>query len=727
MRDVYMAIFGLTQTLDTPVGNDFIRGVSGGERKRVSIAEVALSGSPLQCWDNSTRGLDSATALEFVRTLRMQCDLQGNTALLAIYQASQAAYDAFDKVILLYEGRQIYFGPTSKAKKYFTDMGWHFPARSTTADFLTSLTNPSERITISGWEHLVPRTPDEFAQRWRESELHHEMLREVEAFEVDFPLGGDRESEFRTARGQLQARGQRQKSPYTLTVPMQIKLCVDRGFMRLRRDMTLMLTGIIGNTIMALIIGSVFYNLPHDTSSMFSRGALLFFAVLLNAFSSMLEILTCYAQRPIVEKHAKYALYHPFAEAVASMIVDLPAKIVGSITFNLALYFMTNLRREPEAFLIFLLFSFLTTLVMSNIFRSIAAFSRTLHQAMPFAAIFILALMVYTGFTIPTRDMKGYAQWISYVDPLSYAFEALVANEFSGQRYPCTQYVPNNVMGLLPSYDLPPESLAHVCTTVGAVPGQSWVDGSRFISESYNYDWGHTWRNFGILWVFFVIYLITYLGGTEYISAAKSKGEVLVFRRGMIPKLGSPQGDYEAGTQLAGDTKTVDTDTTPDTKDISSTIQKQTSIFHWSDVCYDIKVKGGQKRLLDHVDGWVKPGTLTALMGISGAGKTTLLDVLASRVTMGVVSGNMCVDGRQRDDSFQRKTGYAQQQDLHLNTSTIREALRFSALLRQPRHLSEKEKLDYVEEIIDLLEMRDYADAVVGVPGEGLNVEQRKR
>lgn len=114
-------------------------------------------------------------------------------------------------------------------------------------------------------------------------------------------------------------------------------------------------------------------------------------------------------------------------------------------------------------------------------------------------------------------------------------------------------------------------------------------------------------------------------------------------------------------------------------------------------------------------------------MGASGAGKTTLLDVLASRVTMGVVSGKMLVDGRQRDSGFQRKTGYVQQQDLHLATSTVREALNFSALLRQPKTTSKKEKLDYVEEVIKVLEMEGYADAVVGVPGEGLNVEQRKR
>lgn len=109
------------------------------------------------------------------------------------------------------------------------------------------------------------------------------------------------------------------------------------------------------------------------------------------------------------------------------------------------------------------------------------------------------------------------------------------------------------------------------------------------------------------------------------------------------------------------------------------------------------------------------------------SGKTTLLDVLATRVTMGVISGDMLVDGRQRDSSFQRKTGYVQQQDLHLQTTTVREALAFSALLRQPAHVPRAEKIAYVGEVIKLLDMEEYADAVVGVPGEGLNVEQRKR
>ena len=115
------------------------------------------------------------------------------------------------------------------------------------------------------------------------------------------------------------------------------------------------------------------------------------------------------------------------------------------------------------------------------------------------------------------------------------------------------------------------------------------------------------------------------------------------------------------------------------------------------------------------------------MQGATGAGKTTLLDVLANRTNMGVVTGDVNINGRPRDASFQRRIGYVQQQDLHLDIATIREALRFSAFLRQPENVTKEEKLRTVEEIIDLLEMKPYAEAVIGVPGEGLNVEQRKR
>ncbi len=212
MTEVIMAVFGLSHTYNTRVGNDFVRGVSGGERKRVSIAEAALGGSPLQCWDNSTRGLDSATALEFVKTLRISTSLAGSTAAVAIYQASQSIYDIFDKVVVLYEGRQIYFGHTRAAKAFFVNMGFACPERSTTGDFLTSLTNPAERIVREGFEHRVPRTPDEFAAVWQKSEERARLIQDIEKFDRDYPLGGEHLEKFKQSRKAQQAKTQYDES-----------------------------------------------------------------------------------------------------------------------------------------------------------------------------------------------------------------------------------------------------------------------------------------------------------------------------------------------------------------------------------------------------------------------------------------------------------------------------------------------------------------------------------
>ena len=290
-------------------------------------------------------------------------------------------------------------------------------------------------------------------------------------------------------------------------------------------------------------------------------------------------------------------------------------------------------------------------------------------------------------------------------------------NEFSGRQFKCTQYTPNYA-------DAPVGS--KICPQKGAIAGQEYVDGDTFINISYEYYASHLWRNFGILLGFFFFSLAGYLISSELVRALPSKGEVLVFPRGSIPafakKSKAPEDD-DVEKAHASEKR----DAVQEGYGQISGILRQTAVFHWQDVSYEIKIKGETRRILDHVDGWVKPGTLTALMGVTGAGKTSLLDVLANRVTTGVVTGDMLVDGHARDDSFQRKTGYVQQQDLHLETSTVREALAFSAILRQPVTTPRKEKLDYVEDVIKMLGMEEYADAIVGVLGEGLNVEQRKR
>ncbi|KAF9766424.1 hypothetical protein IL306_001186 [Fusarium sp. DS 682] len=715
LRDAVMAMFGISNTLNTKVGDDFVRGVSGGERKRVSIAEAVLNQSAIQCWDNSTRGLDSATALEFVRKLRLGTKLGGASAVVAMYQASQAAYDEFDKVLLLYEGRQIFFGPTSEATRYFTDMGFECPPRQTTADFLTSLTNSDERIVRPGFENRVPRSPDEFADEWRTSQHRATLLSDVAAFEIQYPLDGKQVETLKGIRRVQKAKFTSEKSPFTISIPMQIRLCIGRGIKRLLGDKTFFVVTVLVNFVMSLVLGSVYFDLPSTAESMNRRASVLFFAILFNGLSSALEILALYSQRPIVEKHARYALYRPLSESVSSIICDLPSKIISTLAFNVPIYFMANLRRDASSFFIFLLFGLTTTMTMSMILRTIAQSSKTVHQALVPAAIFIIGLVIYAGFVLPIRNMKGWLRWINYVNPIAYAYESLVANEFSGRSFGCMTMIPSG-----PGYETV-EPLQRTCSVAGALPGRDFIDGDFFIGTVYKYRYSHLWRNYGILIAFIVFFTFTYLLSAEYFSSEASKGEILVFRKAhklqRLEAIDEEAVKPEIQAQRANNDSILKNDEKP----------QSTAKFCWRNVCYDIKVKGETRRILSEVNGWVQPGKLTALMGASGAGKTTLLGVLANRVTMGVITGDVLVNGLPRSRSFQRTTGYVQQQDIHLETSTVREALRFSAVLRQPASIEMADKINYVEEIINLLEMSLYADAVIGVPGKGLNVEQRKR
>ncbi|KAL4814376.1 ABC-2 type transporter-domain-containing protein [Aspergillus spinulosporus] len=715
---VVMAIFGLSHTHNTKVGNDFVRGVSGGERKRVSIAEMALAMTPFAAWDNSSRGLDSATALKFVQSLRLSADLAGAAHAVAIYQASQSIYEVFDKVTVLYEGRMIFFGPTGAAKGYFERMGWVCPARQTTGDFLTSITNPLERKARAGMEDVVPKTPEDFETYWRQSPEYKTLLAEMAEFETQHPAGNDEQASagLRARKENSQSKNSRAASPYILSIPMQIKLNTKRAYQRIWNDMSSTMSTVVGQIVIALITGSVFYDSPNTTAGFQSKGGTLFYAVLLNALTAMSEITSLYSQRPIVEKHASYAFYHPATEAIAGVVSDVPVKFLLAVAFNIIMYFLANLRREPAQFFIYFLMSFTVMFVMSAVFRTMAAVTKNAAQAMGLAGVLMLALVVYTGYVLPVPSMHPWFEWIHYLNPIYYAFEAMIANEFHGRDFDCVAFVPSYA-------DLNGDSFS--CSSLGSVAGERTVSGDSYIDFNYTYTYSHVWRNFGVLLAFLIGFMAIYFIASELNSSTTSTAEALVFRRGHVPEYMRPGYIRQTDEEKAGTHSDIKP-SSPSPTDTELPLPPQRDIFTWRDISYDIEIKGEPRRLLDNVSGWVKPGTLTALMGVSGAGKTTLLDVLAHRTTMGVITGDMFVNGKGLDASFQRKTGYVQQQDLHLETATVRESLRFSALLRQPASVSIKEKYDYVENVIDMLGMGDFAEAVVGTPGEGLNVEQRK-
>jgi ATP-binding cassette subfamily G (WHITE) protein 2 (PDR) len=190
-------------------------------------------------------------------------------------------------------------------------------------------------------------------------------------------------------------------------------------------------------------------------------------------------------------------------------LTDLPYKIINAFTSNLPLYFMVNLRRDTGklleaclmlisvgAFFFYLLISFSCTLAMSSVFRLIAAASRSLVQALLPTTIIMIGLVMYAGFSIPVSYMRGWASWMRYLNPIYYALESLLINEFEGRSFACTEIVPSG-----PGYEST-AGLEQSCSALGSEAGSLQVNGQRYIETTYQADLGNKWRNFGILWAF---------------------------------------------------------------------------------------------------------------------------------------------------------------------------------------------------------------------------------
>ncbi|KAI9625129.1 hypothetical protein KEM48_008528 [Puccinia striiformis f. sp. tritici PST-130] len=630
--ELLLRMLGISHTKNTLVGNAWVRGVSGGERKRVSIAEMMATRASVLAWDNSTRGLDASTALQYAKSLRILTNIFKTTMFVTLYQAGEGIYEQFDKVCLINEGRQVYFGPASQARQYFIDLGFKDMPRQTTADFLTGCTDSNERQFADDVDpSTVPQAAEELEQAFLESNICKKVRQEMEDYRVHLAAENREREEFIQAVRSDRSGAVPSKSPRTVSMFSQLKALVIRDLqLQLQDRIGLAFSWATGIAI-SIIIGSIYLNIPKTAAGAFTR-----------------------------------RLIYP------------------------------------------------NDLTASQRFDSNPASDQVLFDtAARMASVLVMSMVLYSGYMIPEPAMKRWLVWLYHINPVNYAFSALMANEFKGLDISCEgpYILPNG-----PGY---PAILGpnQICTLRGSKPGNPIVAGADYIRASFNYSTSNIWRNFGIECAYIVLFMTCLFLAVENLALGSGMPTINVFakenaeRKKLNAALQAQKEGFRKGTAE---------------QNLSGIISARKP-FTWEGLTYDVQVPGGQRRLLNDIYGYVQPGTLTALMGSSGAGKTTLLDVLANRKTTGVIGGEVKVWGRAPGADFQRGTAYCEQQDVHEWTATVREAFRFSAYLRQPPNVSVEEKDAYVEEVIQLLELEDLADAMIGYPGFGLDVEARKR
>ena len=721
-RTFLLKCMGIAHTEDTRVGDEFIRGVSGGERKRVSIIETLASRASVYCWDNSTRGLDASTALEFTKAIRAMTDILGLTSVVSLYQAGNGIYNLFDKVLVLDEGKQIYYGPLDKARPFMKGLGFVCEDSANVADFLTGVTVPTERRIREGFEDRFPRTAEGIRKEYEKTEIKAEMC-----YEYDYPNTAEAKTNtdmFREAIHHDKHKFLHEGSPLTISFTAQVKACIKRQYQIVWGDKSTFILKQAATLVQALVVGSLFYAASDDSSGLFSKSGAIFFSLLYNSLTALSEVTDSFAGRPVLAKHKSFAFYHPAAFCFGQITSDIPILLFQAILFSVVIYFLTGLRAEAGAFFTFLLIIFALAMCMTAMFRAVGAAFKTFDDATKLAGFWLSAVIMYTGFFIPKTQMHPWFVWIYWINPLAYGFEALLSNEFHGKIINCVKnsLIPNGF-----GYsDLAYQSCAGVS---GANQGANFVTGEQYLA-SLSYSHSHLWRNFAVLWAFWALCVgITIFATSKWETSYGKTGFLLLPRENarknarLLRDDAESQAKEESGWSPSGSSLP----TLMDENHVDKSLIRNTSVFTWKNLTYTVKTPSGDLVLLDNVHGYVKPGMLGALMGSSGAGKTTLLDVLAQRKTEGSIQGSILVDGRELSVSFQRSAGYCEQLDVHEPLATVREALEFSALLRQSHDIPKKEKLKYVDTIINLLEMNDIEHTLIGKAGAGLSIEQRKR
>ncbi|EPQ25677.1 uncharacterized protein PFL1_06749 [Pseudozyma flocculosa PF-1] len=740
--------FGMPHTAGTFVGNEVVRGVSGGERKRVSLTEVLSTNPAIACWDNSTRGLDSAVAYHYIRILRQLSRITGMANVVSIYQASQAMYDCFDRVVVLYDGQLAFSGRAADAEHFFTQWFVKDP-RTTTPDFLTGCTSATERRIRPDLVGPAPLTATEMAEAFRKSVYFQKVVDEVD----DYRRRNEKSEVPRLLDGSVRAAKHRLTSvasPYVSNIFEQTAACIRRQVQLTINSSSVIITQAGSIVLNAVLTGAVLYKPPASAAGSFRVAGGLFFILLYLTIMGFSEVPNAFATRSVLVKHRKAGFYTPVAQLLGQVSVDLPLYAIYSIVFCSVYYFMLGLSAAASQFFttFFIVASFYLAIAM--MFRMIAAWSPNMTTAIRYSALALSFTLTVSGFGLPAPSMLGWARWMQRTSVTSWALEALLGNEFKTRVLTCSQ------SDLVPSGPGYTDPQYQTCSIIGAEVGSSSVPGRVYLERQYGFDVGHIWRNVGIIWAFyFIFFFMTILGSNLTIREGGGSAATKIYKRGSpalkrvqvqasdkatdvesaaadLPAQASgkdiakaqPRAASVDGSRGVGDEKQRDAAKRAAVAKIASAGQP----FTFQNVSYSVQVVGKDRKLLDNVSGYVQPGKLSALMGASGAGKTTLLDTISQRKTSGTVEGTFLLDGRPLLNSFGRRTGFVMQGDIHEPYSTVRECLQFSALLRQPAHVPRSEKLAYAEEVLRLLELEELADAIIGAPGiGGLGIEHRKR
>ncbi|KAK9099040.1 hypothetical protein Syun_026085 [Stephania yunnanensis] len=708
ITDYTLKILGLDICRDTVVGDEMRRGISGGQRKRVTTGEMIVGPTKTLFMDEISTGLDSSTTFQIVKCLQQIVHLSEATVFMSLLQPAPETFDLFDDIFLLSEGQIIYQGPREHVVEFFESCGFKCPERKGTADFLQEVTSKKDQEQYWADKSKPYRyiSVTEFANRFKR---FHVGLRLENELSVPFNKS-------------LSHQAALVFNKYAVSTMDLLKTNWDKEILLIKRNSFVYVFKTVQIIIVALIVSTVFLRTKMHERNVGDGatyiGALLF-AMIMNMFNGFAELALTIARLPVFYKHRDMLFYPTWTFTLPNFLLRLPISMVEALVWVLVTYYTIGF--APEAS------------------RVTAALCRTMIIANTGGSLVLLIVFMLGGFILPKREIPNWWIWGYWLSPLTYGFNAIATNEMLAPRW-MRKTLPDGQtklgVAVLNSFDVPAKS-NWFWIGVGALIGYIIL--------------------FNVLFTFALMYLSP-LGKKQAILSEEDAEEMedkhdefkeeprLQVSRSLSSADGNNTREMEirrmgsrtnpSGISRNGDSALESAAGVAPKRGMVLPFTPLAMSFdevnYFVDMPAEMKAQGvteDRLQLLREVTGTFRPGVLTALMGVSGAGKTTLMDVLAGRKTGGYIEGDIRISGFPKvQETFARISGYCEQNDIHSPQVTVKESLIYSAFLRLPKEVGKAEKLKFVDEVMDLVELDNLKDAIVGLPGiTGLSTEQRKR
>ncbi|KAG6540832.1 hypothetical protein Mapa_017810 [Marchantia paleacea] len=729
--DYILKVLGLEICADILVGNDMVRGISGGQKKRVTSGEMIVGPKKTLFADEISTGLDSSTTFQIVKCLRNFTHLLQGTILMALLQPAPETFNLFDDILLLAEGHIVYYGLRENVLDFFENLGFKLPPRKGVADFLQEVTSRKDQ-----------------QQYWADTSRPYQFIPVAQlarAFQ-DHQIGKDLKSylaePFDKGRAQPEALVTKR---YALGQWDMFRACIAREYLLMKRNSFLYIFRTCQVAFVAFLTSTLFLRTrlhPTDETNSSLYLGTLFFALIHMMFNGFSEMAITVGRLPVFYKQRDNYFYPGWAFVAPNWFLRLPYSFIESLIWSVIVYYSVGLDPNAGRFFRYFLILMVVHQMALGLFRLIGSLGRTMVIANTFGSFTLLVVFLLGGFVLDKDSIPVWWIWGFWISPLSYAQNGIAVNEFLAPRWRKPSPIDGRplYLNILQRRGLFTEPFWY-WTNIGALIG------------------------FAILFNFLVVIVASVLkplgkpqatlpqeallekaanqSGEDSVSGPSVKVEIsnVSLSSSSLHQMQLQKDHIQQRMTLRSTEDAVHPDHEEQQaeevkKGMILPFRPLCLIFH--NVCYyvdmppEMKKKGVESsrlQLLRNVSGAFRPGVLTALVGVSGAGKTTLMDVLAGRKTGGDIEGDIRVSGFvKQQQTFARISGYVEQTDIHSPQVTVYESLAYSAWLRLPNSVDPETREAFVQEIMELVELTSLQHALVGLPGStGLSTEQRKR